>query len=322
MSTSSIHSHLDPEEQYKQEAREAFNADSLEISGTQDKHDLLRSIQSFSFHFIKSASNREAVDCGAAQKGLDALWHMFIEVAKCLDKDDPFQDKLVGLLLWTKELDSANKSLHSFQSSAADWESYGFADSLQSAWERVPLAGAVSQQCSLATFSAKAFALGVCQDSIGLTALWCLREALETDDKATAVQLPAAVVWIDHCRHKILSLSVNNQTDDESSKAKLLESGLLAKKGGVDRPSFSMERWLFWRQRLRELSHSENQEVAKEAKRGFMCMINCGRDLDYDVPGESRFAERLQKAMGEALAKSGKESVSGEEIDIDVDWVE
>lgn len=51
-------------------------------------------------------------------------------------------------------------------------------------------------------------------------------------------------------------------------------------------------------------------------------MISCGRNLDYNVPGEARFTEKLQAAMGEALAKSGKKSVSGNDIDINVDWVD
>jgi hypothetical protein len=62
--------------------------------------------------------------------------------------------------------------------------------------------------------------------------------------------------------------------------------------------------------------------VAKEAHKDFMSMIHCGLDLGYDVSGEVRFNERLQKAMGDALVQSGKESISGDEIDISVDWVD
>jgi hypothetical protein len=53
-----------------------------------------------------------------------------------------------------------------------------------------------------------------------------------------------------------------------------------------------------------------------------MSMIFCGRDLDYDVPGEMKFTEMLQAAMGEELAKSGKQCVDGDDIDINVDWVD
>ncbi len=51
-------------------------------------------------------------------------------------------------------------------------------------------------------------------------------------------------------------------------------------------------------------------------------MISCGRTLDYDVPGEAKFAEKLQAAMWGELVRSGKKSVSGDEIDIDVDWAD
>ncbi|KAL9098457.1 MAG: hypothetical protein Q9187_009662, partial [Circinaria calcarea] len=81
-------------------------------------------------------------------------------------------------------------------------------------------------------------------------------------------------------------------------------------------------RWLFWRRRLQELSHNADTAVAEKAKKGFMSMIFCGRNLDYDVPGEVTFKAKLEAAMGEALAKSGKESVDGDEIDINVDWVD
>ena len=53
-----------------------------------------------------------------------------------------------------------------------------------------------------------------------------------------------------------------------------------------------------------------------------MAMITAGRLLDYEVPGEEKFKEKLQAAMGEELARSGKQSVSGDDIDINVDWVD
>lgn len=77
-----------------------------------------------------------------------------------------------------------------------------------------------------------------------------------------------------------------------------------------------------WRRRLQELSHNGDLAVAKEAKKGFMSMISRDRELDFDVPGEARFAEKLQTAMWETLVRSGKKSLGGDEIDINVDWVD
>ncbi|KAH7303999.1 hypothetical protein BKA65DRAFT_225601 [Rhexocercosporidium sp. MPI-PUGE-AT-0058] len=308
---------------FRQEAREAFDAEILSSSSsTKDKSDQLISIQSFSFQFIKDASRRPQAEAEAVQEGLYVLWHMFIETAKALEKDDPFQEKLVSLLLWTKELDSIHRSLHPTENATAGWESYGFADSLQTHWEQLLITGTGKQQCNLAAFSAKLFAVNSCQDSLRLTVLWYLRAALEVEDETkTIALLPAAVVWVDHCRHKLLTLSVIEQSDKEP-RSQLLAAGELARKAGVDQDGFSLQRWLFWRRRFQELSHNEDKEVVKEAKKGFMNMIFCGRELDFDVPGEAKFTERLQAAMWEALVNSGKESVSGDEIDIDVDWVD
>ncbi|MCJ1404374.1 hypothetical protein MMC11_007599 [Xylographa trunciseda] len=99
-----------------------------------------------------------------------------------------------------------------------------------------------------------------------------------------------------------------NQSFEEQSKAHLLALGALAQRAGIDQHGFSIKRWLFWRRRLQELSHNADTAVAEKSNKGFMSMISCGRNLDYDVPGEAKIAEKLQAAMGEALAKSGKES--------------
>jgi hypothetical protein len=51
-----------------------------------------------------------------------------------------------------------------------------------------------------------------------------------------------------------------------------------------------------------------------------MSMIVCGHLLEYDVPGEAKFAGRLQIAMREEIRKRGIQRVSGNDIDInDVD---
>ncbi|OCK74559.1 hypothetical protein K432DRAFT_386737 [Lepidopterella palustris CBS 459.81] len=323
MSASNTRSQLDHDARFRQGAEEAFNAQVREASSEEDKLGLLISIQSFSFLFIKDALRRPPAESEAVQQGLYFLWRMFFETAKVLERDDAIQEKLVLLLLWTKEFDSLHKSLHLTEAATTAWESYHFADSLQALWEKLLTTGTVSQQCNLAAFSAKTLAAGICRDSLGLTALWYLREALETDDEAKAIALlPAAVVWIEDCPHKLLTFSAINQSYEEQSKAHLIAPGALARRADIDQHGFSLKRWLFWRRRLQELSHNADLAVAKEAKKGFMGMIFCGRDLDYDVPGEAKFTERIQTAMGEELAKSGKESVSGDDIDINVDWVD
>ena len=323
MSASNTPSQVDHDARFRQDARDAFEVDISNISSEEDMLDQLTSIQSFSLHFIKDATRKSPADSETVQQGLQVLWHMFLETAKVYEKDGGFQEKLVSLLLWTKEFDSLYRSLHPTGTAASSWESYRFADSLQASWEQLLATGTASHQCNLAAFSAKALAVGLCRDSISLTALWYLREALETDDEPKAISLlPATVIWIEQCGDHLLTFSAMNQSYEEQSKAHLLALGALAQRADIDQPGFSIKRWLFWRRRLQELSHNGNTAVAKEAKKGFMSMISCGRNLDYDVPGEAKFAEKLQAAMGEALAKSGKKSVSGDDIDINVDWVD
>ena len=320
MSTPNLPPELDNDAHFRQRVIDGFDT---KISSEQDKRDQLISIQSFSFLFIQDASRKGPDKAEAVQKGLNVLWYMFLETAKVLDKDDPFQDKLVSLLLWTKELDSLRRRLHFNEPVTGTWESYGFDKYLQTSFEQLLATGTISQQCNLAAFAARAFAIGICRDSIGLTALWCLREVLETDDEAKATPLLlVAVVWLDHCSYSLMTFSALNKFFEDQSHARLLAPGALAQLSGIQEQGFSMKRWLCWRRRLQELSHNADPVVAKEAKTGFMSMVSRGRELDYDIPGEANFKEKLEPAMWEALVRSGKKSLGGDEIDINVDWVD
>lgn len=320
MSTSNVPSELDHDACFRKQVIDGF---VTAFSSDQDKLDQLISIRSFSLKFIQDASRRDLEESGAVKKGLDVLWYMFIETAKAFDKDDPFQDKLVLLLLWTKELDSLRRGLHSNESATETWDFYGFHEYLQTSFEQVLTTGTVSQQCNLAVFAAKALEVGICRHSIGLIALWCMREVLETGDEAKAVSLlPISVAWLRHSSYSLLTFSALKMPSADSYKADSLSPGTFAQHLGVDEQGFSVERWLCWRQRLQELSHNTDLAVAKEASQGFMDMISRGRELDFDVPGEAKFKEKLQATMWEALVKSGKESLSGDDINIKVDWVD
>ena len=324
MSASKTPSQLAQDSRVRREAQDAFDADVSNIASEADMLEQLISIRSFAFAYIKDTSRKLPTESEAVQPDLDLLWHMFLETAKVYPHDSALQEKLVALLLWTKEFDSLHKSLHPTETAAAaSWESYGFPASLQASWEQLLTSGTAAQQCNLAAFSAKALAVGVCREQIGLTALWYLREALETSDEAQALRLlPATVIWLEESHDYLLTSSALNQSSMESSQAHLLVPGALAHKADVDGHGFSIKRWLFWRRRLQELSHNTDSAMAKTAKKGFMAMITAGRLLDYEVPGEEKFKEKLQAAMGEELARSGKQSVSGDDIDINVDWVD
>ncbi|GAD91875.1 hypothetical protein NECHADRAFT_87592 [Paecilomyces variotii No. 5] len=297
----------DQDEHFRQEVLETFNAGFRDISTAVDKVDLLVSIKSFSLHFPKDVSRRASSESEETQQQLCVLWSMFMETAKVLDEDDPFEEKLFSLLLWTKEFDSLHRSIHYTETVASAWDLYPFGARLQAMWEELLRNGTVPEQCNLASFSAKALSIGLCREEISLTALWYLREALETNNEArTMALLPVVRVWFDYCRHTLLTFSFENQYYDDKSKTHLVAPGNLAQSANISQQGFSLKRWLFWRERLKRLSNSTCTTAAYEAKKSFINMVNCGRELDYDVPDEAIFAEKLHGAMAEALSKSGK----------------
>ena len=312
----------DHETLFRQEAREGFDDDVTTIASDKEKEELLVSIQSFSFKFLKDATYQAPTQFASVQSGLDVLWYMFLGTSKALGEDSVYQEKLITLLLWMKNFVELHKSLHMDKASPVKWESYGFSQALQTAWEDLVQAGSTSQQCSLAAFSSKILASGICLTPTALTALWYLREALEHEDEKSLSLLPAAVIWVENAQHALLTFSIWGELPPEHSGSPSYVPGALAQARGVHKPGFTVERFLFWRKRFQELAQHENPAIASDAKKGFMSMINCGRDLDYDVPGEALFAERLQAAMEQALIESGKESVEGDEIDINVNWVD
>ena len=164
---------------------------------------------------------------------------------------------------------------------------------------------------------------GIAQFSISGMAVWCLREALETDDeKQTVALLPLALTWISHCRHNLLTHSIRRHSYSmvPLTLAPLIVPGVMARRADVDQDGLSMKRWLFWRRRLQTLSCSKDPRVSGDAWDGFMNMISCGRDLNFTVEGEAAFAEALQKATDKALAAGETRGMKVDDIEIKVGW--
>ncbi|KAF5640043.1 uncharacterized protein FTJAE_4590 [Fusarium tjaetaba] len=318
MTLSQNDSDVNHDERFRHEVLKGFAEDLQDLASDKEKQDLLISIKSFAFHFIKEPLNRPMAEFPTVQKNLDVLWNMFFKASAAIDSESLFQDRLVLLLLWTRQFDLVYKELYNGRHVAGNWESYGFAQSLQVFWEELVKEGSEAELRSLATFSAKVLAAGICEEQISSTALWYMREALETSDDCTAKFLPGAAVWMEMCPHALLKDCVLKADKQQSS----LNLGPLAQDQRVDKAGFSMARWLFWRSRFQKISHHPDTSLAQLAKKGFMAMIHCGRDVDYGVPGEDAFAERLQATMWAELVKSGKVSLDGDDVDIDPDWVD
>ncbi|CZR44651.1 uncharacterized protein FPRO_14404 [Fusarium proliferatum ET1] len=148
-----------------------------------------------------------------------------------------------------------------------------------------------------------------------------MREVLEANDDNIAKFLPGAVLWMELCPYALLKGCVL-KGDEQQSGQSSLNLGTLPQDQCVNNVGFSMARWLIWRRRFQKLSRHADTSLAQLAKKGFMAMIHRGRDVDYSVPGEDVFAERLQATMWTELVKSGKESLDGDDVDIDTNWVD
>ncbi|EXF74748.1 hypothetical protein CFIO01_05418 [Colletotrichum fioriniae PJ7] len=331
------------------EASAAYTADLASPPSTaKERQDLLTSIQSFAPGGEREGSNDDAVQPDAdpeaetddfARQGLNVLWGMFTSTAQVFDEDDAFQDRLVGLLAWTREFDVVYRRLHGIVGSGGGgggggWESYGFGPSLQLAWEKLVAdlprnASAVQKIRKLAAFSAKVLAMGLW--------LWGGEdESGNGDEKEGEVVerglVPAVGVWLEHASHALLSRCCSSPAaagglDSTAAAA----TNLIRPADGpptdhttakIKYDDFSMSHWLRWRRRLQKLSHDADADVARLAKKGFMSMIFCGRDLGVEVEGEERFTERLQEVMYRELVRSGKGVVEGEEVEIEVNWVD
>ncbi|EQB49242.1 hypothetical protein CGLO_11444 [Colletotrichum gloeosporioides Cg-14] len=298
---------------FRHQVTQSFEAQNLATET--DKIDQLVSIQSFALKFIKDAA-RQASEY---EEGLNCLWHMFCITAQNLQPEDSFQDSLVSLLLWTKEYDSLYRQLHPNEVADGSWAGYGFVKELQSSWEHLSTERNVAKMCNLAMFSAKCFAIGV-SDEIERTATWVMRNALETEeDMDGLVYLPSAAIMVQNCAFKLFSLRLMRLQGTHSPEEDRPAS---AQKAGIHEVRFSQSRWLYWRRRFQEIGRHHDPIVAAQAKKGFMAMISCGRLLDLSVLGELRFEKHLQQAMWEELKRSGKDSVDGDEININLDWVD
>ncbi|GKT40445.1 uncharacterized protein ColSpa_00626 [Colletotrichum spaethianum] len=237
--------HVSSTELFIAEVREDLINDIASISTPSSKSDLLTSIRSLAFQFLKDAAHRPPHEHEHSRQGLEVLWHMFTDLAKALDQDDGFQDKLISLLLWTREYDRLYKRIHGIEGVENGWESYGLGDVLKASWEQVVATGTPEEQRNLASFSSKALSVGICRDSVGQTALWLLREALETSDEERSFSLlPAAIVWIENAYHSLLAFSAIEKSykDDPQAVAGLSSPGALAQAAGVDDHGFTMKR--------------------------------------------------------------------------------
>lgn len=148
-----------------------------------------------------------------------------------------------------------------------------------------------AQRHNLAAFSARLAPWGVCKDFICLCGLWIFRDTLEVprplisiknndgygDDCQVPISdlLPAVVAWFLYCGKKLESLAIANQKFGYSLY------GSLARHAGITpQRGFSVSSWIFWRDRLEEISRSDHEETAALALRGLKLMKFWGARIE------------------------------------------
>ncbi|CAD6442772.1 3739d150-4cb6-4a5b-a5c5-da150d8b04ad [Sclerotinia trifoliorum] len=267
-------------------------------SGVRTRHKravLLDAIFPFCCGYIKDALQKPQKE---SKEALVRVWETFTEVAKNVEWNDPFHDKLICLLLWTKEFDVLRKSLRPQErktSSACDCDH--LLGVMQNSWEELVFAthDTLTEQCNLASFTATALAIGT-NDWIGITALWYLGEALETSDEKTMRLAPVTIIWIRTAGPKLLTFSMlkkkwSNQEIDQKALidvAWIQIPGKLAQEGGVTYHGFSLERWMFWKSRFGMFAQDEDEEVRLWATDTVEYMTEFDSMLGYNMADEAK----------------------------------
>ncbi|KAI1980404.1 hypothetical protein LOZ53_000633 [Ophidiomyces ophidiicola] len=290
------------------------------------------------------------------RESLRDFWDELIHAAKITPADSPELDRLVTLILEARELGHFARRPGSMTSNMANlgrmdneerlWCDLPYlAREFQDAWGNESASYSATERESLAALTAKLVAVGVCSDQLSGCALWFLKETLETErplrgpnsqdhpeqtnsEPSVVDLLPACDAWFQHGRFKLAQRSLVNFNPDVSmwSNENIQMSSLpggLALEAGVTQPGFSVKRWLFWRQRLKDFYDSGDAQIAGLARACFEEIVMAGMKVGLEIPGEREYLRNLFKALREELTARGpKGCVWPEEIEIDMGWAE
>lgn len=266
------------------------------------------------------------------------LWEQLIQLAKLTPADDPAHDRLVSLTLWARELGALRIKQNGKDGKLITpeglevWTDLPYLEEdMQEAWQKSMDLTPVERH-NFAAFTARLMAVGVSDTGFGLCALWLLRETLETprpltkpengDEISVAELLPACLAWFEYCNFKLLRLAVDSDFNGVNFYPHLSAPGELAREADVEQLGFSVPRWLFWRRRFKELSRCKDEQVAKKGRQGFDYMITTGITLGYKISGERKYMEKLRAVLEEELIRSGKDTVTPDDVVVDLDWAD
>ncbi|EGD96095.1 hypothetical protein TESG_03554 [Trichophyton tonsurans CBS 112818] len=286
---------------------------------------------------------------------LHDIWDELIHAVKITPATSAELDRLVTLVSETRELGIFTQNQADREASPERegvtlpneqrlWVDLPYlAQEVTDSWTKESMGFTPTERESVAAWTAKLCATGICPKDLSRCALWLFKQALETDrpvtedgqdDKARPTVhdlLPACLAWLKHSNSKLIKLSqenymatqssgggINNEEDNDNS---MTVPGDLAVQASVTQPGFSVERWLFWRQRFKDLYRSGVPPVVKLARSCFEAAIFSGMDIGLQIPGERVYLSRLFEALDkEVETREFKECVGAEDIDIDMDW--
>ncbi|KAB8296960.1 hypothetical protein EYC80_002366 [Monilinia laxa] len=283
---------------------ECFEYEDTEMSTRARKEEILDTILSFCCSYIKDTLRKPQDESMGA---LVNIWDVFMNVAQVIEWTDPFHDRLICLLLWTKEFEVLRRTIQPEEiNTRSAWECHRLVEVVQDSWKELIFAphDTLAKQCNLASFTSTALAVGS-HDWLGITALWYLHQALEMSDSMTVRLAPTTIIWIRTAGAKLLTFSIlekkwenKNFDNDSLDVASLQIPGILAEVAGVTDHGFSLKRWFFWKSRFERLSLDEDEETRIWAMDtvGYMTqfdsMLYYGMSEGVKIEGESTLRER------------------------------
>lgn len=238
---------------------------------------------------------------------LHDLWYLIIQAAKITSADHPAQDRLASQVIHIREMGVISRktskpqeedTIGDFREEALTskgriWVDLPFlVDEIREAWGKTM---PHRQRHNLSAFVARLTSWGICDPDISLCAIWILRDTLESprplvgmddsqsnkdghelnQDTPISMLLPAAVSWFEYCGYKLETLCIINQDFELSTIGDLARDANVSPASG-----FSVSRWHFWKSRLEEICHCDNQEVATLAFRGSKTMSFWGERIE------------------------------------------
>jgi hypothetical protein len=299
MATFSMDDRIKSREAFHAMFKESVDAD-LKQAGYDDNNATWHSIRMFtntiSSQYLRG-TNSDLPKKYRYELDMHELWYWVAQAARYIAADHPAQDRLVAQVQHARDMGTLSLKNEAGEEQVATtsdgniWSDLPFlVEEVQSAWKASDTFPSVERH-NLSAFVARLASVGLRDPDLGVVALWVLRDTLETDRPLTsspsgsndenpqasiADLLPAANAWFLYCGHKVESFCIQTQNYDSNA-----ETGELARKENISTNSgFSVARWKFWRDRLEEISHCEDQEVAQLAEKTRKTMKTWGERIE------------------------------------------